>query len=187
MTWREPQAVLWREGSTLPEREYLEREVRRGIAATDGFRFKPRYGLWTSTYDEDHVSDWARYCRLEHFDGRDGPQELFVLTPDPDANVYVVNDRDDVRALYDRFGVPLFETSGTLGYASGEDVLDWPKIAQTYDAVHLTYAGLCETNMGRYALYAWDSESTVWFAWRFTDVERRGLVDLGAMTFAWED
>ena len=51
--------------------------------------------------------------------------------------------------------------------------LDWDKVRQDYDAVHMTESGL--RALGQ-RLPDWECESTVWFEWKFRDVINLGML-----------
>lgn len=143
-------------GSAAPEPSRLVKPY--------GDHTKPTGGLWTSTWDEDAGSGWTRWCDEEQFRG---PQhEVWLLTPDPEARVYTVDNYTHLERLHRMYGV------APLDYPT----LRWEYIAERYDAVHLTEDGQWRTRLTRpYSLYGWDCESTVWLRWSFTAVERYGL------------
>lgn len=129
---------------------------------TPDSRNKPVRGFWTSTYtpDEDFPSDWLRWCDGEQF--RSWPKHL-LIKPHEDARVCSVVSlkmlmRLPHRTLRSRGGVP-------LGV-----VLDFPRIAEHWDAVHLPedmvyalrYDNHDEAGNELSNFYAWDCESTVW-------------------------
>ncbi|GAA1924375.1 hypothetical protein GCM10009716_35810 [Streptomyces sodiiphilus] len=84
-----------------------------------------------------------------------------MSSSDPkDANVFTISRASDFRDLCDRFG---------SADSQGPPTIDWPRVAETYHAVHLTFTGLIlsqgvpvETRLGTMMLRGWDSESTAW-------------------------
>ena len=126
---------------------------------------KPRFGLWTSSYVEG-CSAWVEWCRDENFCN---PYALnwFLLEPNPKARVLVIDTLADLKRLLAEFKQP-----PAPGF---EAITTWPdfeRIAEHWDAMHLTEAGQWRTRLTLPSLYGWDSESTLWFHWCFTDCRR---------------
>lgn len=144
--------------------------------------FKPRGGFWTSSYRHDaepgSKSDWLDWASSE-MPGK-ASSEHMILRPIPNAKIFEIDDEEDMRYLFDKYG--------TL--VSGMPDLDWQKLSQDYDGLrvtenaahkfHLNYVSMEDLikkkglkspfqQYGRdhflsgVTLNAWDSESTIWF------------------------
>lgn len=127
---------------------------------------KPYGGLWTSTLVNDTESAWVRWCR-EYMRSAIYGRARYALEVDPRARIYTIDSLDDL--------VRLYEQGYAIPFAPGVSVysLDFERLAQLYDGLHLTARGERETRMSYpHTLYGWDVESTVWFRWVFTDVRR---------------
>lgn len=165
-------------GSELDEGRV--RPLERGV-----LRMKPVGGLWTSTFDERYGSGWVQWCLAEEF-GRSRGDPVFpiwTLDPNPEARVYEVDSYADLEALHERYGdfappprsrLPIFDLSHF-----GVPWLDWHRIAEDFDAVHLTEEGQWATRLtAPLNLYGWDCESTLWLRWAFVCTR-----DLGPMSY----
>lgn len=129
---------------------------------------KPKWGLWTSTYDaERHTSAWVDWCLAEEF-GDVTAGSWFVLTPDPSARVFVIDGLAALEHLTDNYPEPGTEAYTRRFFAC----LDFERLAQEYDAIHMTEAGQWATRYSTPNLNGWDVECTLWFRWCFTDVSR---------------
>lgn len=137
---------------------------------------KPQQGLWTSTYtpDYDTICDWDRWCSREgYLAGSIG----YILEVQDEVRVLEVDDLEDLKVItrnyYDEdyYDIPI-----PMDYP-----IDFEQMAADgFDGLHLTEEGQKKTRMtGREEpdLYGWDSESTIWFSWVFTDVEKVGDVN----------
>lgn len=124
---------------------------------------KPDGGLWTSSYI-DGSSDWVSWCRSEGF-GTPDKQNWFILTPAATARVRVIDNLSDLTGLLDEYG------KDKCHRTYKDRIPDFERLAQHYDALHLTEEGQWATRNTDPNLYGWDCESTVWFRWCFTAVE----------------
>ncbi|KRT93078.1 hypothetical protein AB447_203860 [Bacillus glycinifermentans] len=131
---------------------------------------KAEGGIWTSTYHKENGSDWIQvYDLIKGIpeEGLDG----WLLIPSMDARVYTVSTLADLLWLHEKYeqknaGVPDFIKS-----------LDFEKMTDDFDAIHLTKEGQQQTRHSRPVnLWGWDSESTHWFRWCFEKVEYIGKV-----------
>lgn len=136
---------------------------------------KPRGGLWTSTWTgPETISDWARWCCQENFAGG-CTHDVWLLHPDPEAKIFMIDSREALKHLYDTYPKPLFG-------ANGEVILpgvNWFLVATIYDAVSLTVEAFWSNRFTDYhelgmGTYGWDCESTCWFRWRFAGYEHVG-------------
>jgi hypothetical protein len=127
-------------------------------------RFKPRWAFWTSTY-VNGSSAWVEWCRSECH-GDPDRSNWFVLGVRPTARVYVVDTLQDLEYLVDRYPLRPFSYRQSIRY------VDWAAAAQDFDGVQVTEEGQWQTRFSEPGLYGWDCESTAWFRWAFTKVER---------------
>jgi len=131
---------------------------------------KPRAALWTTTSIGSMASGWVLYLHIGE-DSRPPPYSLWRFEPLPSARVYEIHE-------------PLEWHSLCLAYPGEvyKDRLmpDWQSVARDWDAVHLSVGGLLTAegvavgtaNSAKTELAGWSSESTVWFRWCFSRVER---------------
>lgn len=150
------------EGEERPAPERME-PVRNELGWV-----KPQGGFWTSTFD-GQASEWIRWCLSENF--KTGPFRCWLLIPDPSARVYHVDGLADLERLVRVYG---YKREPYSPYSKW--CLDFERMAQQFDALHLTRRGERETRHTDPGLYTWDVESTLWFRWRFTRVIDIGLV-----------
>lgn len=122
---------------------------------------KPKGGLWTSTWEHGSCG-WIEWCRSNE-PGWIEDKDYWLLTPNPETRVLHVDSMKDLQALHKAYP---HDQHGFLGY-------DFVTMARDYDAMHLTDRGQWRTRLTYpLSLYGWDCESTLWFHWRFTKVER---------------
>lgn len=129
---------------------------------------KPLGGLWTSTYQPTgkFASGWIEWCYSEEPEWI--TEHAFLLEVKPDARIYTIDSQSDVLQLLNKYKLyRLRSESGKLidvmDLGMSMAILDWEKIAQDYDGVHLTEEGQWRTRLARPGLYGWDCESTIWF------------------------
>ena len=109
---------------------------------------KPKGGLWASDVEAEH--GWKDWCEAEEF--RDCKEEnsfLFVLSDNAKV-LYIesVNDLESLPKGKDKFG---------LNFSSWY-LLDFEKLAETYDAVEVSISSDFDLY---YKLYGWDCDSIV--------------------------
>lgn len=124
-------------------------------------------GFWTSTYlDDERISDWVRWCRDETFP-YPGEYRSYLLDVDPEAVVIQIDGPKDL-FLLDQLGLLLRDDALHSSMAR----IDFEMLAEGGVAgVNLTEQGQWATRLHlEYSLYGWDSESTVWLDWAFTNV-----------------
>jgi len=127
------------------------------------------FGLFTSTGLFDTPGMWRIYLRgYENSQLYPGPWLTWHVRPRQDAAVYEV--RDAAR------WVELLESYPRN--VNGLVFPDWPRIAESYDAVHITLRAVVATQgvafVGRCGLSAppfWDVETTWWLRWCFSSAE----------------
>lgn len=139
---------------------------------------KPEGCFWTSSWiEEEKRSDWVRWCLSEDFEDSYA-HPWYLLSVRPDARIYHIDSQIDLWELwtkYQRFDLPRHNPFHTHW-------IDWEKVAQDYDGVHLTEKGNAECHWGDpIDLNCWDVESTVWFRWVFESVEEITVVVDGTM------
>lgn len=127
---------------------------------------KPYGGLWTSTYTPNKENDchWIQWCKRENYwTGHYG----FLLEVEDDLRAIVIDENEDLQWVVEEYG-----KSGSM---RPDNKIDFQRMANDgYDCMHLTRSGLREVEFpdeGQPHLYGWDSESTLWFNWRFKDVK----------------
>lgn len=159
---------------------------KEGITNGNFALVKPPGGFWTSAFDPVYGSGWAQWCLAEKFDGtgvsvcrcyhdsdREPNHQCFaprftgwILRPHADARILHLDGHDDLEGLhaaYPRCFGP-YATLLSPGRHGSFCSIDWVRVSQDYDAVHLTHAGQWATRMtSPLSLYGWDCESTVWF------------------------
>jgi len=130
---------------------------------------KPLFGLWTCTYAKGGSAwvDASKDMRLCN------PYELnwFLLDPDPQARVLVINTLADLKELLAEFARPT-DPRIPDWMASELQRPDFERMSERWDAMHLTEVGQHHTRLTAPNLYGWDAESTLWFRWCFTDCRR---------------
>lgn len=104
-----------------------------------------------------------------------------ILTPDPEAIVYTIDNYDDFLYLFNNY----HKTQVMIKDYEYHSV-DWETLAKVYDGIHLTDEGQWRTrfaptkgydlgDMFVYAdLYGWDCESTLWLKWKFSAIKHIG-------------
>lgn len=138
--------------------------------------WKPSGGLWTSTYDPILGSEWISVA--EEVNKATGKESFYVLYPSPDAKIYVINCYNDYHRLVEKYpSCPPEALSDILRRAL--TMPDFERIAEDYDAIHLTAFGERSTRhpylygiTETYRFLGWDCESTVWFRWKFDRCEQ---------------
>lgn len=134
-----------------------------------GIFCKPFYGMWTSTWNEEtRLSSWVEWCQSE-FQEPLQDKHWFLLTPRTDIRLYTIDTLADLIWLIERYRRDM---GARLGFMRHQ-YLDYERVAQDYDAVHLTEEGQWRTRLSSPAdLYGWDCECTLWFRWCFERVEQ---------------
>lgn len=149
---------LWL-GSEAPEADRL-----KPVSNDQQVFCKPRHGgLWTSTYTDDDSSAWLKWCEAENFNSPD-KLDRWLIYPDPDAQVYVVDCMADLETLWKCHKLPPL-------VAGSFPRINWRAVARAYDGVRLTEKGQWATRLTQpLSMYGWDCESTFWFRWFFEKV-----------------
>jgi len=118
-------------GKDIPIQLHTGSKQFRDVESVKGYLpFKPRGGFWTSSYREDmepaERSEWLAWSSSNMPDKTSG--EHIVVSIKPDAKVFEINDEEDIRFLFDKYGIMQY----------GMPDVDWSKIAQDYDGVRVT-------------------------------------------------
>lgn len=160
----------------LPEPDPLPRETsfRPVTAPAAGHRLAPSpkpfgVGLFTATGVGADQGMWRRYLDLNVGSSlHPRPWRTWRLTPHPHARICEVTSATAWVELLTRHP-HLHE---------GQVFPDWARIAESYDAVHLTLHAIAAvqglpltTQHGPSAVAYWDVESAFWLRWSFTAVE----------------
>jgi hypothetical protein len=153
------------------------------------YRKKPAQGtgLWTSTWQEEtQDSGWVEWCRGADF-GEPENRIWFLLTPAEDARLLIIDSYHDMVTLIRRFplrhrlhGASLSSIAEEAGLGADHFTgFDFERMAEEYDGLHLTEQAAGALHLS-YPLdmNSWDCESTCWFRWVFTDVERIAVPEL---------
>jgi hypothetical protein len=94
----------------------------------------------------------------------------------------VVSCLDDLKVLL---------TTYPLDRGKSEDYafqpLDFERMAQDFDGMHLTDEGQWSTRLTQPSLYGWDCESTCWFRWMFDRVEQGPRIEIKERVWDWDD
>lgn len=128
---------------------------------------KPRGGFWTSTFNDEYLSDWVRWGLGEEFYSVDelSKSTLFILYPKKDIRIYTIDSVADAKKLFD-----MYERESDDPY---QRKLDFEKLAIDFDGINLTEEGQEVTRHSEpNSFYGWDCESTVWFRWCFKRIEQ---------------
>lgn len=146
---------------------------------------KPMGGLWTSTYHKKIGCGWLAWCQGEDF--RLDHEEVYKLKFDPESKVYVIDSWEDYMDLKSQYLVhpPDGATEQEKSFHELFQFIDWVKVSDIYDAIHLTEKGEGETRYPSFGLgsssrdmglYGWDCESTLWLKYKVISSEYLGRV-----------
>ena len=127
-------------------------------------------GLWTSTWrEETQDSDWVEWCVGEDF-GKPYEKNWYLLTLQEDIKLYVI---DSLRGLHKLLRAYPWDQNKWREYGFRCIAIDFEKLALDYDGIHLTEKGNEETHLSYPDdLNSWDCESTLWFRWCFSEVQK---------------
>lgn len=114
---------------------------------------KPLGGLWGSPKDSEW--GWKDWCEAEDFRKNEGLDVSTTFTLTDTAEILVLNSRKAYDSLPD-----CFKRYYTSPYGYYLENLDFETISREYDAILLTYSGLCELgNDFDLGFNTWDCES----------------------------
>lgn len=121
--------------------------------AKHGFN-KPRYRhtLWTSPVDSGF--GWKDWCRDESWGDPEALQ--WHLTLAPSTRLLVIKNRRDIVLLERQY-------RHCKDFGPVITCIDWPRVAEDYDAIHLMEYALWDDRFGHPDLYGWDCETVVLF------------------------
>jgi hypothetical protein len=140
---------------------------------------KPKRALWTSTYVPGVVSPWLLAPEGQF----SGPYYVWAVAATNAARVLEIQSRDAWSALacsYPRAQAGYtHRTTAHRPQSAARLDPDWSDVARDWDAVHLSIGGWLtaedvpyEVDRRTTELRGWEMESTVWFRWSFSSVER---------------
>jgi hypothetical protein len=140
---------------------------------------KPKRAFWTSTYVSGVVSPWL----LAPEGQLSGPYCVWAVAATNAARVFEIQSRGAWSALarsYPRAQAGYTHTTTAhRPQRSARLDPDWSDVARDWDAVHLSTGGWLtaedvpyEVDRRTSELRGWELESTVWFRWSFSSVER---------------
>ena len=152
-----------------------------------GMANKGRGGLWTSTlYEHEETgepwSDWCRWCAGERWGATDknGTSKAWALRPHENVQVAVIDTVEDAHRWRQAGILRLMELGGQIFHGMWE--IDFEALAEAgIDGLRLTEEGQWRTRIPERevpSLYGWDSESTCWFRWAFTETRDLGRIEL---------
>lgn len=118
---------------------------------------KPIGGLWASTYTPNtkHKSAWHEWCyyNMPHWIEEDA----VVFELNKNAKILSIDGQEDFNEMLQRYTDKAMKNLDirlpTIPF------IDFEKIAQSYDCIHLTEKGEISTRFGTPSLYGWDCES----------------------------
>jgi hypothetical protein len=124
---------------------------------------KPGAWLWTSTWtpDNDHPSDWLRWCDEASFDDWTRPDAEVALIEVGPARVFTIDGLDALM----RFVSRAVRRDGRYPGSLDDYNLDWTATTRAWDAdaLRVTAEGHESTRWTMpFSTYAWDCESTAW-------------------------
>jgi hypothetical protein len=136
-------------------------------------------GLFSSTYlGEEIGSQWIQWCLFNEFNvPENGIWNGYLIDVKSDARIYVIDSVEDMERLYDQYGFNDYNIDAM-------ESIDYHRVSQDYDAVHLTDRGQVVTrhpylfrenssNKINYrSMYSWDCESTHFFRNVFDKVKQ---------------
>lgn len=164
-----PQIFVTEKDATVCEQQF-----QPVVNDPDDYRQKPRHGgLWTSTWREKtQDSAWVAWCQDNSF-GDVEQMAWWLLTPAKDIRVYTIASVAGLERCLQEYGRPhlLAQRVSVFTQFAKKRVLDFERLAQDYDCLHLTARGASETHLSLpNDMNSWDCESTLWFRWCFVDV-----------------
>jgi len=136
---------------------------------------KPAGAFWTSSINEDGISDWIDWTRSEQFYDKSELNNLkfFKVIPSMGAKVFCVDSKHDYDQLVSEYYVENF---------LGQRFPDYIKLAEMYDGIQITINALTDSWPGFFnAVNGWACESTAWLRWKFDKVEEYTLPCRGKM------
>jgi hypothetical protein len=146
---------------------------------------KGRGGLWTSTFINEKLgSDWIQWCLGNEFGvPENNIWHGYILEPKENLMIYTIDSLEDMHILFDEYGYKMYPVTEMEG-------IRWEKMAEDFDALHLTSNGEAVTRHGfsffrditselkpewkaktMRNFYGWDCESIFHFKWNFKSIE----------------
>ncbi|MGD9486198.1 hypothetical protein WDH52_23650 [Streptomyces sp. TRM70308] len=123
-------------------------------------RGKPVGALWTSSFLASERPTWTAMTETGYVPVEETLEYVELIARKDDVQVFAIRSSADFASLCDEFACVS---------PQGDLTIDWIRVADSYHAVHLTFAGLIlaqanpvRTRAGTMTLQGWDSESTAW-------------------------
>jgi hypothetical protein len=138
---------------------------------------KPKGGLWTCrAIPGRRLSAWEVWCTMNgqgHLLKPGGRWRLVAVAP----RILRVDRYDDLLAALERYPYDALPATGSTHLDRWVTLalrgLDWPRIAEEYDAFELTMRGLHQCALEMPGLTAWDVPTVLWLRWCFEEIEER--------------
>lgn len=97
---------------------------------------KPDGGLWTSSFNENYISDWFRFCALNDFsicsNGIPYILKAYIVKIKSNARIYRVNNSNDWINLVQTYFVKEIHSSGLETIT-----VDYISMSKDYDIIHI--------------------------------------------------
>lgn len=99
---------------------------------------KPYGGLWCSSYSQDYISDWFRYCKKEGL-GICGERNLekikgHLIEVDENTRIYKVETEQDWIDFIEKYHL---KVKSILSDEAYDLFIDYEKLAKEYDVLHI--------------------------------------------------
>jgi hypothetical protein len=142
-------------------------------------------GLWTASHSPEERSDWVNFARRTYIPIRSpdaqkigSSSQWTLLTPRPDAKIFVVDSLESFQKLIQQYGRQV--SFDNTWYQK----IDFEALSRDFDALHITKRGLEEVHEAfsddhdetKATLHGWDVEQTLWFRWAFEEAKPQGTV-----------
>jgi hypothetical protein len=162
------------------------KRIEQDLAAFSLEVSKPKRTFWTCTANDSAFSAWLDWLRFRE-DQRPGPYYLWNVVVSDSARVFEIHSPADWAKLAHAYASeqkafrysPQYSMQIVRPAGSGRLDPDWSKVAEEWDGVHLSIGGWLTAEDVPYQsggitteLRSWDMESTAWFRWPFSSVER---------------
>jgi len=141
--------------------------LKDAVNASSTF-WKPTGGIWTSTYGGG-CSEWWEWCKGEGF----GDYRSAWLLEPMEARILVIRNPEDLAAAHLLYPRKSPDELGNI--RSYRDLLDYEKIKYDYDAMWVPNPHPHRLTIDSLFFNVMDVESTVWFRWCFSNIEKIDL------------
>lgn len=140
---------------------------------------KPKHqtALWTSTYHPIYGSAWVQFC-FESLSLNVNELNSYLITPAADARIYEINIEEDLQYLVPKYiNTDCLDSDFPQFMKNSFAILDYEKMKNDYDGIHLTELGQIATRFTIPSLYGWDVECTLWLNPAWEKVESLGPIE----------